>query len=130
MLHVHGRVPHFAKEIRRFVRFLNKQYPLKKEINLYVVPDAELTEEKTFDLDEHDDCKPYYGAYYYDKGIILLATGMFYPEFAATVLTILAHEFYHAMQKEKKVSFDERQPDCFAVDTVISYVRQVRGNLK
>jgi len=130
MLHIRGRVPQYSKEIRRFVRFLNEEYPLKKEIILYVSSDSELTEEKTFDLDEHDDSSPYYGCYYDSFEIISLATGMFYPEFSSTILIILAHEYYHVMQLAKKANFDERQPDCFAVDTVIKYVRTLRGNLK
>ena len=136
MLYVQGKLPHFSKEIRSFVSFLNKEYPLKKDIHLIVLPDDEIesNSEKVPD-DEDDDAEPYYGIYHDGKKtdgvkLIYLATGLFYPEYSSVSLLLLAHEYKHALQDQASKPLNEGQADRFAVEAVLEYVRRKRGSVE
>lgn len=134
MLYVQGKLPHFSKEIRSFVSFLNKEHPLKKDVHLVALPDDEIesNSEKVPD-DEDDAAEPYYGIYHDGKktdGIKLmyLATGLFYPEFSSISLLLLAHEYKHALQDQSGKAMNERQADQFAFKAVLDYIRFKRGD--
>lgn len=134
MLYIQGRLPHFSKELKNFVAFLNKEYPLKKDVFLVVLPDAEIDSERR-DLpdDEDSDYEPYYGIYHDGKKtdgvkLMYLATGLFYPEYSAISLLLLAHEYKHALQDQAHKDFNEAQGDQFAFKTVLEYIRRQRGN--
>lgn len=129
MLVIMGRVPLFSKEIRRFVKFINKESPLDDEIRLVVLPHAEILEDRApVAPDEEDDPTPYYGIYHPALHSIWVALGMFYPEHLDMALLIIAHEYYHAQQEFMEVKWDERQADAWAVKSVIQYIRHKRGN--
>jgi len=136
MLHIQGRLPHFSKEIRSFVSFLNEEYPLKKDVHLVALPDDEIesNSEKVPD-DEDDDALPYYGIYHDGKKtdgvkLMYLATGLFYPEFSSVSLFLLAHEYKHALQDQSGKALNERQADQFAFKAVLEYIRMKRGNVE
>lgn len=134
MLIIQGRIPHSSKELRSFVAFLNKEYPLKKDVHLQIFPDAEIESDSTKVPDDEDDsAEPYYGIYHngdHTNGVKLmyLATGLFYPEYAPISLLLLAHEYKHALQDQDKKPLNEGQADRFAVEAVLEYVRRQRGN--
>jgi hypothetical protein len=129
MLKICGRVPLFAKEIRNFVRYLNKKHPVEEDVRLVVFGDAEILDERPdVPIDEEGDPKPYYGLYHPMVNTIWVAVGMFYPEHLSFVLVVLAHEYYHAQQDLKNVKFNERLADAWAVKSVLHYIRFQRGN--
>jgi len=134
MLYIQGRLPNSAKEVKSFVKFLNKEYPLKKDVHLIVLPDAEIESDRR-DLpdDEDSDSAPYYGIYHDGKKtkgvkLIYLATGLFYPEYSAISLLTLAHEYKHALQEQSGKTLKEDQADHFAFEAVLEYIRRKRGN--
>lgn len=134
MLYIQGRVPHFSKELRSFVAFLNKEYPLKKDVHLQVFPDAEIESDSSKVPDDEDESsEPYYGIYHDGKKtdgvkLMYLATGLFYPEYAPISLLLLAHEYKHALQDQAGKAMNEAQSDHFAFEAVLEYVRRQRGN--
>lgn len=134
MLYIQGRLPHFSKELKSFVAYLNKAYPLKKDVHLIVLPDAEIESDSTKVPDDEDDsAEPYYGIYHDGKKtdgvkLMYLATGLFYPEYAPISLLLLAHEYKHALQDQAHKDFNESQGDQFAFKVVLEYIRRRRGN--
>jgi hypothetical protein len=134
MLIIQGRIPHSSKELRSFVAFLNKEYPLKKDVHLQIFPDAEIESDSTKVPDDEDNsADPYYGIYHDGKStdgvkLMYLATGLFYPEYSAISLLLLAHEYKHALQDQSGKALNEAQADQFAFKAVLEYVRRQRGN--
>jgi hypothetical protein len=134
MLIIQGRVPHFSKELRSFVAFLNEEYPLKKDVRLQIFPDDEIESDSTKVPDDEDSRdEPYYGIYHDGKKtngvkLMYLATGLFCPEYEAITLLLLAHEYKHALQDQTGKALNEAQADQFAFKVVLEYVRRQRGD--
>lgn len=130
VLKISGRIPCYSREIRRFADFLDTHYPLDAELRLVVLADAEILDHKLEHVHPNDenDSKPFYGIYVPTMGIIVVATGLFWPEFASYILVILAHEYCHAIQDMGNKKFDERSADYWANKVVLRYIRGRRGN--
>jgi hypothetical protein len=124
MLKLKTRPPFYRKNINLFVDFLNKNWPVNPSITLEVLPSGEMGDPdlEMKGVDNPPIAPALYGVYNWEIGEILVAAGDFWPNFPAMILLYIAHEYYHVLQQLKKVNFDERQADVFAIREVSNFI--------
>lgn len=109
MIIIEGRVPCHAKVIRRFVKWMNKSYPMRRKVVIHIHKDAELAhkEKNEFTL---------YGLY--TNQHIRVALGALDETMS---LIVIGHELGHAQQDFTKMPLSEPYADHFAVGCVLLF---------
>jgi hypothetical protein len=131
MIVIEGKLPFYSREIRRFVKYLDKEHGIETRMfQLTVLDKDELDDDILIEFEADGllkDGENWFGTYVPRVGHILIAARIFYPRWPAMILILVAHEYYHALQDLRGVGFDETQADLFANRVFLQYaMRQAK----
>lgn len=129
MLKIEGRIPCYSKEIRNFVKFLNKHYKIDSDLTLRIVDKDEIDDTLLEEYDAEDVTEPnayVFGVYIPELGQKIVSVGAFWPEHPTMILLLIGHEFAHALQHigDRKMigKRAEYEADSIAMRLVVEYV--------
>jgi len=116
---INKKIAFHGRAIRRFVKWLNKEYRVQPIIRLEIYPTPVL-ETEVLDLYRvpFDECQNNFGMYDNITGTILLAVGAVDETLA---LIHLAHEYRHALQHLNDQRFGEQDADHWAANVILDY---------
>jgi hypothetical protein len=116
---INKKISFHGKAIRKFVKWLNKEYKVQPNIRLEIYPTLVL-ETEVLDLYKvpYDELQNNFGMYDNITGTILLAVGAVDETLA---LLHLAHEYRHALQHLNDRRFGEQDADHWAANVLLAY---------
>lgn len=116
---INKKIPFHGKAIRKFAKWLNKEYKVQPIIRLEIYPTPVL-ETEVLDLYKvpFDEIQNNFGMYDNITGTILLAVGAVDETLA---LLHLAHEYRHALQHLNDRRFGEQEADHWAANVLLAY---------